>query len=525
MKNFNKFHDSRENGELLSKITGKQLDIEKVITETELLFHQCRKNKSVPPFNKSAITVPFSKKIIEGLFRLFAKPYNILEPSQIYVDSKGNVYPEWKPKLDDEYENLMSRITREVNIEDYGGIGDGKTDNTAAFKKAIGNGFVKVNVPEGIFITKRIVLPSWTYLVGAGKGKTTIKLHDIAPKGARLITNANHWKGNHHLIVQGMTLDWNVERLGDVKKTSTWGNHSSCLTYANVNYGWVKDVEAINPGLHCFDISSTLYNYAGDGFGAKGGSRYVWLDNLTGYGFGDDGVTTHHSDYILISDSHMCDPSGRAHQEGASNSNGFEIDDGSRNVLLVNNSSARCFGGIEIKAHQNSSAASNIQIVGHISVNDNRAYNFRHIGHHKSTDIESKSAYNIAAINLAAIKPVFTGLYKDSTPRGVVVSAYKNVVINHFTLIGDPDYDYRGNPVIAVQYRARNVVLNNISIKEFKRASANIKIYGGENRADSVSINNVEVFASASKAIDIGKDVEDIHVQQVNILEKASYHL
>jgi hypothetical protein len=221
----------------------------------------------------------------------------------------------------------------------------------------------------------------------------------------------------------------------------------------------------------------------------------------------------------------MCDPSGRAHQEGASNSNGYEIDDGSRNVLLVNNSSARCFGGIEIKAHQNSSAASNIQIVGHISVNDNRAYNFRHIGHHKSTDIESKSAYNIAAINLAAIKPVFTGLYKDSTPRGVVVSAYKNVVINHFTLIGDPDYDYRGNPVIAVQYRARNVVLNNISIKEFKRASANIKIYGGENRADSVSINNVEVFASASKAIDIGKDVEDIHVQQVNILEKASYHL
>jgi hypothetical protein len=92
-------------------------------------------------------------------------------------------------------------------------------------------------------------------------------------------------------------------------------------------------------------------------------------------------------------------------------------------------------------------------------------------------------------------------------------------------LIGDPDYEYRGNPVIAVQYRARNVVLNNISIKEFKRASANIKIYGGENRADSVSINNVEVFASASKAIDIGKDVEDIHVQQVNILEKASYHL
>src|SRR3954469_4047401 len=114
----------------------------------------------------------------------------------------------------------------------------------------------------------------------------------------------------------------------------------------------------------------------------------------------------------LPSDSHMCDPSGRSHKKGFSNSNGIEVDDGSRNVLLVHNSSARCFGGVEIKAHQNSSAASNIQIVGHVSVNDNRSFNFRHIGHHKSTDAESQTAYNIMALNLVAIAPVYTELYK-----------------------------------------------------------------------------------------------------------------
>jgi hypothetical protein len=258
-------------------------------------------------------------------------------------------------------------------------------------------------------------------LVGAGKGITTLKLHGEAAKGTRLVTNANHWKGNHHLFVQGMSLNWNIERLGDAPKTSTQGNHSSCLTFTNVTYAWVKDVEGINPGLHCFDISSTLYNYAGDSYRARGGSRYVWLDNLNGYGFGDDGITTHQSDYIYIGYSHMCDPSGRAHQEGFSNSNGFEIDDGSRNVVLFNNSSTRCFGGVEIKAHQNSSAAANVQIVGHISLHDNRSYNFRHIGHHKSTDAESKTAYNIKATNIAAISPIFSDLYKDSTPRGLVV--------------------------------------------------------------------------------------------------------
>lgn len=507
-----KDHDPRKNGELLSVISEKQIDIEAVIKETEQLFQQCHQNKPAPQFNKAPQRVPLLKKMIEGLFRFFAHPFSILETTHLYVDTNGNVYPKWKPKLDDEYKNLMSRITREVNIMDFGGIGDGKTDNTAAFIRALGDGGVRVNIPEGVFITKGIRLPSWTFLVGAGKGKTTIKLHESASKGTRLITNANHWKGNHHLYVQGMSLDWNVERLGDVKKTSTWGNHSSCLTFANVSYGWVKDVEAINPGLHCFDISSTFYNYAGDGYRAKGSSQYVWLDNLNGYGFGDDGITTHHSDYIFISNSHMCDPSGRAHQNGFSNSNGIEIDDGSRNVLLFNNSSTRCFGGIEVKAHQNSSAASNIQIIGHISVNDNRSYNFRHIGHHKCTDTESKSAYNITAVNLAAIKPIFTDLYKESTPRGLVVSGYKNVVINHFTLIGDPDYDYRNNPVIAIQYRARNVVLNNISVRDFKSASAGIKVYGGENRADSVSINHVEVRDSVSKAIDIGKDVQDIRI-------------
>jgi hypothetical protein len=241
----------------------------------------------------------------------------------------------------------------------------------------------------------------------------------------------------------------------------------------------------------------------------------VWLENLNGYGFGDDGITTHHSEYIYIAHSHMCDPSGRAHRKGFSNSNGFEIDDGSRNVVLVNNSSARCFGGVEIKAHQNSSAAANVQIVGHISINDNRAYNFRHIGHHKSTDPESKTAYNITATNLAAIAPIFTDLYLDSSPRGLVVSAYKNVVINHFTLIGNPEYDYKNNPVIAVQYRARNIVLNEITLQDFKKAGADIKVFGGENKAEGVQISNVLVDKGASKAIKIGSGIQNITVKNI----------
>lgn len=426
-----------------------------------------------------------------------------------------SIFPEWKQKLDLEYHHLCQNITKEVNVKDFGAKGDGKTDDTAAFKKAIGRGKVKVIIPEGIFITKGIKLPSYTIFTGSGKGKTTIKLHNDAPKGTRLVTNKHYWLGNHHIAVEKMSLDWNVERLGPTPKTSIWGNHSSCLTYAHVKYGWVKSVEAINPGLHGFDVTSPHYDYRGDGKRGWGGSQYIWLDHLTGYGFGDDGITTHHSEDILISFSHMFDPSGRAHAKGFSNSNGIEIDDGSRNVWLYYNSTARCFGGVEVKAHENSSAAANVQIIGHLSVNDNRAFNFRHIGHHQKTDPESKTAYSIRATNLVAVAPRFTNLYEGSTPRAMVISAYRNVIINHFTVIGDRNDDFKKNPVIAVQYRSRNVVLNEVAIRDFYNAEAGIKVFGGDNHSDNVMIRNIQYIRSGSKPVVIGSEVSRAETKNV----------
>jgi hypothetical protein len=506
MIDLDKRHDPANNAKLISELLGNSKDLQSFVNETDKIFHLiCNTHPENRP--------PFLKKILN----LAAKTTSYSKPFLTYVDNDRNLYPEWKKQMDHEYTRLLAKIKREVSIEDFGAVGDGKTDNTEAFKKAFGNGRVMVRIPEGVFITKAIRLPSWTCLIGEGKGITTIKLHDDAPVSARLVTNANHWLGNHHIFIKDMSLDWNVERLKHVEKTSTWGNHSSCLTFAHVIFGWVRNVEAINPGLHCFDVTSTRYNYSGDGYRARHRSKYVWLDHLNGFGFGDDGVTTHHSDFVLISNCHMCDPSGRAHKKGNSNSNGIEIDDGSKNILLINNSTARCFGGVEIKAHEDSSAASNVQIVGHLSVNDNRSYNFRHIGHHKQSDPESKTAYNIKAANLISFAPIFSDLYRDSQPRGLVVSAYKNVVINNFLLVGDPNYDYKGNPVIAIQYRARDVVLNNLTIKNFNKAGADIKVFGGDQRADHIWISNTKITDSAKQGISIGKGIKNIKISQVQV--------
>ncbi|MCA1037347.1 MULTISPECIES: glycoside hydrolase family 55 protein [Bacillus] len=511
-----KQHDPCRNKELIDKFS-PGLDTKTLAEETDRLFNERRTpsgpghSGKTPDYGKG-----FFKKLIKAAENLIlTADRNNEETDSTIVDESGIAFPLWKKKLDQEYTRLYHALEKEVCVKECGAAGDGITDDTEAFRRAIGRGKAKVSIPAGTYLVSGIQLPSWTLLQGEGKGLTVIKLLDQSPKAARLVTNSNHWKGNHHILVRNLSLDWNVERLGNAAKTSTWGNHSSCLTYANVMYGWVKNVEAINPGLHCFDISSTLYNYSGDGYRARGGSRYVWLDKLNGYGFGDDGITTHHSDNILISNCHMCDPSGRTHKKGFSNSNGIEVDDGSRNVWLVNNSSARCFGGVEIKAHHNSSAASDVQIIGHLSVNDNRSFNFRHIGHHKAGDPESQTARNIRATKIVSIHPVHTDLYAGSAPRGLVVSAYKNVVINQFTLIGDPEYDYAGNPIIAIQYRARNVVLNRLAIQGFKQAGVDIKVFGGAQRADHVEISKASIQGSAKQGIQIGEGIRHVSVSEV----------
>ncbi|MFD1359471.1 glycosyl hydrolase family 28-related protein [Fictibacillus halophilus] len=509
-----KKHNPNKNAKLIKDHQQENFSLKEALSETEALFNE----------SSHSIKRNENKKALFNWMKLITKRtlvknigYQKVSTTQICCDSEETIYPNWKNELDHQYTKLLKEVKEEVNVKDYGAIGDGIADDTEAFKKAIGRGKVIVRIPKGTYLTKGIKLPSWTCIIGEGKGKSVLKLHDHSPKSEWLVTNKNHFWGNRNILVQGVSLDWNIERLGHEEKTSAGNNRSSCLTFANVIYGWMHDIEAINPGLHCFDVSSSIYTYLGDGTLSRGGSKYIWLDNLNGYGFGDDGITTHHSSHILISNSHMCDPSGRSHKKGFSNSNGIEIDDGSQNVWLLNNSTTRCFGGLEIKAHHNASAASNVHIVGHLSVNDNRSYNFRHIGHHKDIDPESKTAFHISATNICAVAPVFTDLYKDSTPRGLVVSGYNHVLINHFTLIGDPSYDYKNNPVIAIQYRARNVLLNHVTIKDFKTAGPAIKVYGGSHRADDIVIQNISCDKYFSTPIEVGTDVKNAVIDKVRV--------
>ncbi|WP_144527398.1 hypothetical protein, partial [Bacillus pumilus] len=67
-------------------------------------------------------------------------------------------------------------------------------------------------------------------------------------------------------------------------------------------------------------------------------------------------------------------PSGKAHKEGTSNSNGIEIDDGSRNVWVNGSYTSGNIRGVEVKAHAEWPAAQNVHVSDHVSYRDVRSY-------------------------------------------------------------------------------------------------------------------------------------------------------
>lgn len=189
MVDLDKKHDPLKNESLISKYIKDSLEHRDVSNQTNRLF----KNFNKEPVQIASEKMTFGsllKNIAKGIVHVFLASSK-KDSGNAYdslFDEHDRAYPQWLKLLEREYQKLLTKANREVNVLDFGAVGDGKTDDTEAFRKAIGRGRVTVRIPAGQFITRGIRLPSWTILAGEGKGKTIIKLHDDAPKGTRLIT-------------------------------------------------------------------------------------------------------------------------------------------------------------------------------------------------------------------------------------------------------------------------------------------------------------------------------------------------
>lgn len=461
-----------------------QIDYADTSVDKHLKYQNRRISRLVLGHNGDGI-----QELTDSRVAIDGEPFNVLSERLYYDFNKIN------KTMEDNYNSLNKKIERIINVNDYGADPTGEKDSTEAFKKAFANGGKHVHMTEGIYIVTGLKLPNNTILSGEGKSATTIKLSDDAPNDAIVVTNLDMSGNAENIGIEGFKVDGNRTRQGGELKAAG-GSLSSGVRFAGVKNSFMKSIKTVDTLLHGIDITyaSDVYSYAGDGVRVSREleSEYVWIDDCETTGFGDDGITTHHSRYLYISNSFSHHPF-----KGGGNNNGIEIDDGSQYVFLNNNRTAENFGGLEIKGHEPTSAASHVFVNQHMSVNDNRSYNIRHIGHHIAKDIKSKTAEDIVVNNSVAVTPYKNEVYPGSTPRAMVVSAYRNVQINNFTAIGDGTFQ-AGMPVIAIQYRAENVTFNGLNIRGFKNASADVQVYGGGNRPKKITISNFNIIDSSS---------------------------
>ncbi|MDR4959578.1 peptidase G2 autoproteolytic cleavage domain-containing protein [Bacillus sonorensis] len=490
-------------------------DIGRDIREIDTKIIDHKKAKNAHTSDQISHGVFSLRTYIDGLYNrlrnliLNADGTNVKEVVDARVSADGEVFPLLKERLDTEYVKLLQKIKRTVNVDDFGADPTGVNDSTEAFQKALGTGKVRLVLSAGTYLVKGVKLPSWTYMVGQGIGVTTLKLHEDTPASEWVVTNADHTNGNRNIMVEGMSLDWNPDRQGGLGPTG--GLHSSCLTLANVKFGIVREVEGINPALHCFDASAPTYNIS-DADYTKNGCRYIWFDRCVGSGYGDDGVTTHYSEYIFITNCVMTNPSGKAHATGSSNSNGIEVDDGSKNVWVIDCFTSGNVRGYEVKAHTEWPAPSNVHIRGCESYRDVRAFDLRHIGHHLATEPWSETARDVTLVDCTAREPIFNDLYVGLEPKALVVSAYQRVMISNFRAIGDPTYDYKGTSAIAFQYKSRKINVNGLQMYGFAKAGSDIHVTGGDQRTDDVFISNFAIHDSAPTAISLGGGVYNVNL-------------
>ncbi|MDF2787344.1 MAG: Na-Ca exchanger/integrin-beta4 [Neobacillus sp.] len=157
----------------------------------------------------------------------------------------------------------VSVITKlpQVNVKDYGAVGDGVANETTAFQDAINDlasqGGGDVFVPKGTYVLHPIFLKPMVNLVGENRDTVTLKLADDVPDGYnRLINMDNYTK------VQNITCD------GNYKKHPNGTEHMHCI------FAFDSD--------HLLIDNNRLKNAVGDGISISGttkASDYVIISN------------------------------------------------------------------------------------------------------------------------------------------------------------------------------------------------------------------------------------------------------
>ena len=237
-----------------------------------------------------------------------------------------------------------NKLEELISVKDFGAKGDGTTDDTDEIKAAIeaGSGVNIVYFPAGTYIvSKPIIIPSNTYIKGAGAACTSIKMKSNVGRltGLGVIgkwdTPADKDFGTENVLVEDITFDFNKDR---------WHGYipSSSSPQENDNYeGVFSETKSGTYNRAGFDV--TITGCISHGFGV--GER-VYVD-ADGTGTDEEQRVTE----VVSSDSFKYKSGTSATTTNASCSVKAVVGCAHRNALTIFNSKyvtlnrVRCLNG------------------------------------------------------------------------------------------------------------------------------------------------------------------------------------
>ena len=294
------------------------------------------------------------------------------------------------------------------------------------------------------------------------------------------------------------------------------------------------------------------------------GSRHVTLENCYATGAGDDNITTHFSSDLLITGCVSEFPSGA---RIPTNSNCYEIDDGSRNVTMTNCTARGGAKGLQIKGHAYAPAPYNVIIDGLRIYNCSEGMDIKHTKwgatgvkrgdrsggsgdsdfinlnnnwaggntitnptHQiRSGDIDytgvSPTAKNISISNVQIIAPKGFRPLKDDDDKGLIVAskqiqlyAYENVKLTNI-LVSDGRFDLAGDQDLALSALAEYTSSGSTTLESDEVLDELIDIFYGANH---VMIKNLSIhgFRSADTGLKVASSfLQHFSVDGISILD------